>query len=73
MTHTCENGEWIRRLGGTEETEPVPTDSALWKDSPCKACGFLTVKPETGLRLICLDPAEPTTNDEGKLQVKDNF
>ncbi len=60
-------------MGGIEDTDPVPADSELWKDSPCKACGFLTVKPEPGLRLICLDPAEPTTNDKGELQVKANF
>ncbi len=62
MKHTCKQGKWFRQEG--EEI----TDDTAWEEKPCQECEPLTVVPEEGLGLICLNSDEPEFKD-GTLQV----
>jgi hypothetical protein len=68
VTHVCDKGAWIRKVGGAAGT---PVADGDWKDPACNACedSPLSIWPEVGLSLVCVNPLEPGLTAEEKYEV----
>jgi len=63
VKHTCKQGKWYRQ----DEEITADNEQDMWKEPTCQECETLTVVPEEGLGLICLNSDEPEFKD-GTLQ-----